>query len=111
MSVILVVEDDKDTNEAVSEYLGSLGFEVKSAFNGKAALKIFEEVTIDLIILDIMLPEMPGITVLNKIRQKSNVPILMLTAVCDENMQIISFDSEADDYMTKPFSMIILGKG
>lgn len=110
MAIILVVEDDKDTNEAVTEYLNSLGFEVRSAFDGKEALRIFENSLIDLVILDIMLPEMPGITVINKIREKSDVPILMLTAVSDESMQVISFDSEADDYMTKPFSMVILGK-
>lgn len=110
MSIILVVEDDKETNDAVSEYLHSLGFEIKSALYGKEALRLFESSVIDLVILDIMLPEMPGITVLNKIREKSDVPVLMLTAVSDENMQVISFDSEADDYMTKPFSMVLLGK-
>ena len=110
MTTILVAEDDKDTNEAVTEYLSSLGFDVKSAYDGKEALQIFESTTVDLIVLDIMLPEIPGIMVLNKIREKSDLPILMLTAVSDENMQIISFDSEADDYMTKPFSMTILGK-
>lgn len=110
MAEILVVEDDRDTNEAISEYLCSLGYNVRSAYDGKEALQIFFNVAVDLVILDIMLPEINGISVLAKIREKSDIPILMLTAVCDEYMQIMSFDGDADDYMTKPFSMIILGK-
>lgn len=110
MAEILVVEDDRDTNEAISEYLCSLGYNVRSAYDGKEALQIFFNVAVDLVVLDIMLPEINGISVLAKIREKSDIPILMLTAVCDEYMQIMSFDGDADDYMTKPFSMIILGK-
>ena len=104
MAEILVVEDDRDTNEAISEYLCSLGYNVRSAYDGKEALQIFFNVAVDLVILDIMLPEINGISVLAKIREKSDIPILMLTAVCDEYMQIMSFDGDADDYMTKPFS-------
>lgn len=76
----------------------------------KRHFKFFFNVAVDLVVLDIMLPEINGISVLAKIREKSDIPILMLTAVCDEYMQIMSFDGDADDYMTKPFSMIILGK-
>ena len=97
MAEILVVEDDRDTNEAISEYLCSLGYNVRSAYDGKEALQIFFNVAVDLVILDIMLPEINGISVLAKIREKSDIPILMLTAVCDEYMQIMSFDGDADD--------------
>ena len=108
MEKILVVEDDRDTNEAISEYLCSLGYNVRSAYDGKEALQIFFNVAVDLVVLDIMLPEINGISVLAKIREKSDIPILMLTAVCDEYMQIMSFDGDADDYMTKPFGIMEL---
>ena len=98
MAEILVVEDDRDTNEAISEYLCSLGYNVRSAYDGKEALQIFFNVAVDLVVLDIMLPEINGISVLAKIREKSDIPILMLTAVCDEYMQIMSFDGDADDF-------------
>lgn len=110
MAKILVVEDDKSTNEAVVEYLNELGYETSGAFDGKQALEIFKRKCFDLVILDIMLPEITGVVVLSKIRENSDIPVLMLTAIDDEYMQILSFDGNADDYMTKPFSMIILGK-
>lgn len=110
MFQIMVVEDDKETNEAISEYLRELGYGVLSAFDGEEALELFSENLVDVIVLDIMLPKIPGISVLHKIREKSNTPVLMLTAISDEYTQITSFDEKVDDYMTKPFSMVLLGK-
>lgn len=110
MFQIMVVEDDKETNEAISEYLRELGYGVLSAFDGEEALELFSENLVDVIILDIMLPKIPGISVLHMIREKSNTPVLMLTAISDEYTQITSFDEKVDDYMTKPFSMVLLGK-
>ena len=72
--------------------------------------KILVDENYDLVILDIMLPRITGIVLLSKIREFSNIPILMLTAINDESMQVLSFDGDADDYMTKPFSMIVLGR-
>ena len=98
MATLLIVEDDIDTNEAVCEYLQDAGHSTVSAFDGDEAIKVFSERKFDLVVLDIMLPTITGLAVLNSIRKTSQVPVLMLTAMEDE------------DYMTKPFSMVILGK-
>lgn len=110
MARIMIVEDNQGTNKAICEYMRSAGHTLYPAMDGAEALKIFYEKKIDLIILDIMLPKMSGVTVLHEIRKTSNVPIIMLTAVDDEYTQSNSFDELADDYITKPFSMLILGK-
>lgn len=107
---ILIVEDEKEIREGVSEYLAEVGYSVISAEDGMQAIELFKNNKIDLVILDIMLPKANGFVVLNKIRQESNVPIIMLTAMSDDYTQIMSFDEEADDYITKPFSIIVLHK-
>ena len=107
---ILIVEDEKEIREGVSEYLSEVGYNVISAEDGMQAIELFKNNKIDLVILDIMLPKANGFVVLNKIRQESNVPIIMLTAMSDDYTQIMSFDEEADDYITKPFSIIVLHK-
>ena len=100
MAKILIVEDNQGTNKAICEYMKEAGHTLFSAFTGSEALKIFREKELDIIVLDIMLPEMSGIV----------VPVIMLTALDDEYTQSNSFDEMADDYITKPFSMLILGK-
>ena len=107
---ILIVEDEKEIREGVSEYLAEVGYSVISAEDGIQAIELFKNSKIDLVILDIMLPKANGFVVLNKIRQESNVPVIMLTAMSDDYTQIMSFDEEADDYITKPFSIIVLHK-
>ena len=110
MAVLLIVEDDRKTNEAICEYLRSAGHEIIQAYDGGEALRVFDRGNIDLIVLDLMLPKVSGLSVLHEIRRKSAVPILMLTAVEDEHTQVASFDEQADDYITKPFSMVLLGR-
>lgn len=110
MATLLIVEDDKKINEAICEYLKSAGHKTFSAYDGVEAIKLFQEKKVDLAVLDIMLPKMTGLAVLHEIRQTNTLPIIMLTAVEDEYTQIHSFDEQADDYITKPFSMILLGK-
>lgn len=110
MARLLIVEDDKKTNEAVCEYLRSAEHEIIPAYDGQQALTALGHESFDLVVLDIMLPKITGISVLHEIRKNSNIPVLMLTAVEDEYTQVISFDEQADDYMTKPFSMVLLGK-
>lgn len=110
MATLLIVEDDRKTNEAVCEYLRSAGHEIIQAYDGGEALRVFDRGNIDLIVLDLMLPKVSGLSVLHEIRRKSAVPILMLTAVEDEHTQVASFDEQADDYITKPFSMVLLGR-
>ena len=107
---ILIVEDEKEIREGVSEYLAEVGYSVISAEDGMQAIELFKNNKIDLVILDIMLPKANGFIVLNKIREESNIPVIMLTAMSDDYTQIMSFDEEADDYITKPFSIIVLHK-
>lgn len=110
MAVLLIVEDDITTNEAICEYMQSAGHTTFSAFDGEQGLKIVKERPIDLVVLDIMLPKITGLEVLKELRVQSQIPVLMLTALDDESIQASSFDEEADDYITKPFSMLLLGK-
>ena len=110
MATLLIVEDDIKTNEAICEYPKSAGHKIIPAYDGADALQIFDSDNVDLAVLDIMLPKVSGLSVLNEIRKKSSIPILMLTAIEDEYTQVTSFDEQADDYITKPFSMILLGR-
>ncbi len=110
MATLLIVEDDHKTNDAICEYLRPAGHKVIPAYNGGEALELFRENDIDLVVLDIMLPRISGLSILHEIRRTSTVPVLMLTAIEDEYTQVMSFDEQADDYMTKPFSMVLLGK-
>ena len=108
---ILLVEDEPTLRAGTEQFLVQRGFTVLTAASGEEALEKFVEVdAIDAIILDIMLPGMSGIEVLHQIRQVSDVPVLMLTALHDEPTQVASFDELADDYMSKPFSLVILEK-
>ena len=110
MAILLVVEDDIVTNEAICEYMESAGHTTISASDGEQGLTMAKSNPVDLVILDIMLPKMTGIEVLKKLRKDCSVPVLMLTALDDERTQAASFDEQADDYITKPFSMLLLGK-
>ena len=110
MATLLIVEDNQKTNEAICEYLKSAGHKLISAYDGASALQFFRKFDVDLIVLDIMLPNISGLSVLHEIRQSSSVPILMLTAIADEYTQVTSFDEQADDYITKPFYMVLLGR-
>lgn len=107
---LLVVEDNRDTNEGVCEYFREAGYEVTPAYEGEEALVLIKEDSYDLILLDVMLPRLTGLVVLHELRKTSNVPVIMLTAIGDEYTQIASFDGMADDYVTKPFSILLLEK-
>lgn len=107
-NTILLVEDEPAVRQGTEQFLRQRGFTVVTAVSGEEALEKFTEA--DVIILDIMLPGISGIETLRKIRQTSDVPVLMLTALHDESTQVASFDELADDYMSKPFSLVILEK-
>ena len=92
MAALLIVEDDRKTNEAICEYLRTAGHDIISAYDGAEGLQIFGKGNVDLVVLDIMLPKVSGLSVLHEIRQKSSVPILMLTSIEDEYTQVTSFD-------------------
>lgn len=105
---ILIVEDEPILREIVKDYLLEDGYEVLEADDGKQALALFQEHEVDLIILDIMLPELDGWAVCRRIRKSSDVPIIMLTARSDEEDTLLGFELGADDYVTKPYSPPIL---
>ena len=110
---ILLAEDERLAREGVRDFLISRGYLVTEAVDGEEAVKKFCESgqsVFDLVILDVMLPKMNGILVLKEIRKRSKVPVLMLTALSDEGTQLASFDNLADDYLCKPFSLLILEK-
>ncbi|EEK77777.1 response regulator transcription factor [Bacillus mobilis] len=105
---VLLVEDERRLREIVSDYFRNEGFEVIEAEDGKIALELFAEHEIDLIMLDIMLPEIDGWSVCRRIRKESAVPIIMLTARSDEDDTLLGFELGADEYVTKPFSPKVL---
>lgn len=100
---IMVVDDDKDIREVIHVLLSSEGYEVIEASNGKEALELVDD-DIDLIILDVMMPEMNGYQVCVLLREKTNAPILFLTAKGQDSDKTLGFSSGGDDYLTKPFS-------
>ena len=103
-STVLVVDDEKNIVQLARLYLNKEGYEVESAYDGLEALKMAKSVRPDLIILDLMMPEMDGLEVCRELRKTSNVPIIMLTAKGDDIDRIIGLEIGADDYMTKPFN-------
>lgn len=101
---VLVVDDEPKILEVVASFLKAEGYNPVTAKDGDIALKLFEAVNPDLIILDIMLPDIDGVELCRTIRKKSNVPIIMLTARISEEDTVNCLDIGADDYVTKPFS-------
>jgi two-component system response regulator RegX3 len=101
---ILIIEDDPAAAEAISLKVETAGFSPIVAPTGEAGLKEFERGEPTLIILDLMLPDADGVEICRTIRQKSNVPIIMLTAKAEEASRIVGLELGADDYVTKPFS-------
>jgi two-component system response regulator RegX3 len=104
MTTILMVEDESSFSEALEFLLGKEGFSVITAVNGTEALKKFEQGGIDLVLLDLMIPEISGTEVCRQIRAKSKVPIIMLTAKDSEVDKVVGLEIGADDYVTKPYS-------
>lgn len=105
---ILIVEDESRMRRLISDYLNREGYLTIEAENGKKAVEIFDSQKIDLIILDIMMPEYDGWTVCREIRKSSSVPIIMLTARSEESDELFGFELGVDEYITKPFSPKIL---
>ncbi len=104
MTKILIVEDEASFSEALEFLLGKEGFSVVVADNGADAIRKFDQGGIDLVLLDLMLPEVSGTEVCRQIRAKSRVPIIMLTAKDSEVDKVVGLEIGADDYVTKPYS-------
>ena len=105
---LLITEDDATIREGICAYLSEFGYEIIEACDGREALSKFESNKIDLMILDIQIPFINGLDVLRKIREKSNLPVLILTAFSDEEFKITAFSNLADGYIEKPFSLPVL---
>ncbi|HGN4539998.1 TPA: response regulator YycF [Streptococcus pyogenes] len=104
MKKILIVDDEKPISDIIKFNLTKEGYDIVTAFDGREAVTIFEEEKPDLIILDLMLPELDGLEVAKEIRKTSHVPIIMLSAKDSEFDKVIGLEIGADDYVTKPFS-------
>lgn len=103
---ILLVDDEPLMLKGLKYTLEQDGYETVSAEDGEEALKIFQEQPVDLVLLDVMLPKVDGIQVCQRIRETSNVPIIMLTAKGEDMDKILGLEYGADDYMTKPFNIL-----
>ncbi|GFN22813.1 MAG: response regulator transcription factor [Thermoanaerobacteraceae bacterium] len=103
--LILVVEDEEKIKDMVAGYLTREGFRVQTAVTGLEALQLLERHKFDLVVLDWMLPGLSGLEVCKQVRQKSDVPIIMLTARSEEVDKLLGLELGADDYITKPFSL------
>ena len=105
MKHILIIEDEVKIQEILTEFLKEYGYAVDNAHDGVAGIAKFSEEKYDLVLLDIMMPKIDGLAVLELIREKSDIPVILITAMATEEYQIKGFDLKADDYITKPFSM------
>ena len=103
---ILICDDEQDIVNALKIYLMNPDFKLFEANTGVQALEVMEREDIHLILLDIMMPEMDGISAMVKIREKSNVPIILLTAKSEDTDKILGLNTGADDYITKPFNPV-----
>jgi DNA-binding response OmpR family regulator len=103
-SVVLVVDDDTALSEVVTAYLSRAGMQSVQAKTGGEALERFDDAQPDLVLLDLMLPDLDGLDVCRQLRGQSNVPVIMLTALGEEVERVLGLEVGADDYVTKPFS-------
>ena len=108
MAKILVVDDEKLLVKGIKFNLENEGYQVECAYDGAAAVELARDGRFDLIILDVMMPEVDGLEACMRIREFSNVPIIMLTAKSEDADKLMGFESGADDYLTKPFNILEL---
>lgn len=101
---ILIIEDEEGISKIIKSYLEKEGYQIFQAYDGRQGLDIFNNEDIDLVILDLMIPKIPGEELIKEIRNKSEIPVIMVTAKVDEKDIINGLKLGADDYMTKPFS-------
>lgn len=101
---VLVVDDDREIVESIAIFLKAEGYDIEKAYNGLEALDILTSKEIQLILLDIMMPELDGIQTLMKIRESKNIPIILISAKSEDSDKILGLNIGADDYITKPFN-------
>lgn len=105
---VLVCDDDREIVEAIEIYLSKEGYKVLKAYDGEEALKVLDREKVDLLIIDVMMPKLDGIRATLKIREKKNMPIIILSAKSEDADKILGLNVGADDYMTKPFNPLEL---
>ena len=105
---ILICDDEKDIVAALKIYLEAEGYSTFAALNGREALDVLRREKIHLVLLDVMMPEMDGISALAKLREESNVPVILLTAKSEDTDKVLGLNVGADDYVTKPFNPVEL---
>lgn len=103
---ILICDDEKDIVSALQIYLGAEGYTTYTAHTGREALDVLQDKDIHLVLLDIMMPEMDGISALTALREYSNVPVILLTAKSEDTDKVLGLNIGADDYVTKPFNPV-----
>ena len=106
MYTILVCDDERDIVSALEIYLTAEGYRVLKAYNGKEALSVAAREDVHLILMDIMMPVMDGLTAMAQLRQTSNVPVILLTAKSEDTDKVLGLNVGADDYITKPFNVV-----
>ena len=105
---ILVCDDEKDIVSALHIYLSAEGYRVLTAFDGPEALRLLDREEVHLVLLDVMMPGMDGITAMTRLRQSHNLPVILLTAKSEDTDKVLGLNMGADDYVTKPFSPVEL---
>ena len=105
---ILICDDEKDIVSALKIYLEAEGYATFAAYNGREALEIVRREEIHLVLLDVMMPELDGIAALSRLREESNVPVILLTAKSEDTDKVLGLNIGADDYVTKPFNPVEL---
>ena len=103
---ILICDDEKDIVSALKIYLEAEGYRTFAAYNGREALAIIRAQEIHLVLMDIMMPEMDGISAMVKLREESNLPVILLTAKGEDTDKVLGLNVGADDYITKPFNPV-----
>ena len=101
---VLICDDDRDIRNALKIYLSGEGYKILEAENGAAALEVLSKNEVHLILMDIMMPKMDGVSATAKLRETSNAPVILLTAKSEDNDKILGLTAGADDYITKPFN-------
>ena len=105
---ILICDDEKDIVSALSIYLSTENYKIFTAFTGKEALDVVAHNDIHLVLMDVMMPQMDGISATAKLREQYNIPIILLTAKSEDSDKILGLNIGADDYITKPFCAVTL---
>ncbi len=105
---VLICDDDRDIVNAIRIYLTAEGYETLEAYNGAQALSLLREKGAELVLMDVMMPEMDGITAVARLREESNIPVIMLSAKSEDTDKVLGLGMGADDYVTKPFNPVEL---